>query len=814
MLDSVTKKRIDDLRNILVGKIPSPQSQVEQITTGLIYKFMYDMDNEAIEMGGVPSFFVEEFEKYSWKHLFNKKLEGVKRVKLYSEAIENLYNNPNAPAIFREIFKNSFLPFKEPSTLNMFLKEINEFHYSNSEQLGDAYEYLLSFMGAQGDAGQFRTPRHIIDFIIEIVNPKKNETILDPACGTSGFLISSYKHILNQNTQTRIGDKLTASERKQIGDNLIGYDIDPAMSRISLVNMYLHNFASPNISEYDTLSSESKWNEYFDVILANPPFFSPTGGIKPHSRFGVKSTRAEVLFVDYIIEHLKPNGRSGIIVPEGVIFQNGSAYKTIRKKLIEDCLVGVISLPVGVFQPYSGVKTSILLLDKDFGKKTEEIFFANVNNDGFSLNSHRSPIKENDLPNLIDEFVNWSKGYEFSGNNSVLIRKTEILSNSDFSLSLNTYAKQKDFESEFPIIDLGEVCNFEGGTQPPKSTFIQEEKDGYIRLIQTRDYKSDRFKVYIPITERHKTCNSTDVMIGRYGPPVFQILRGLSGAYNVALMKCLPNKEKLLEGWLFYLLKSDTVQDRIISLSERVRQSGVRPDDLKSQKIPLPPIEIQQKFINELDGYQKIINGCQEVVDNYKPTIEIDPSSKFVELRELVGVNNGNTLTMFDAEGDLAGIKVSDMNLYENQVNIVTSNKKVNQKRFNQKNILPVGSIIFPKRGAAIATNKKRITKIPCVIDNNCMGLTVKSKDLLPEYLFNFLCGFDLTTISKSAGIPLINNPDILSVKIPLPSIEIQSLISANIQKERELIEGSKKLSKIYTDKIQNKINQAWNKNL
>ena len=281
MLDSVTKKRIDDLRNILVGKIPSPQSQVEQITTGLIYKFMHDMDNEAIEMGGVPSFFIDEYEKYSWKHLFNTKLGGVEKVKLYSDAIENLYNNPNAPSMFREIFKNSFLPFKDPSTLNMFLKEINEFHYSNSEQLGNAYEYLLSFMGSQGDAGQFRTPRHIIDFIIQIVNPQKNETILDPACGTSGFLISTYKHILTQNTQARIGDKLNASERKRIGDNLIGYDIDPSMTRISLVNMYLHNFASPNISEYDTLSSEDKWNDKLYHLCA--PTFE-YGGKKKSGR--------------------------------------------------------------------------------------------------------------------------------------------------------------------------------------------------------------------------------------------------------------------------------------------------------------------------------------------------------------------------------------------------------------------------------------------------------------------------------------------------------------------------------------------------
>ena len=197
MLDSDTRRKIDTLRNILVGKIPNPQTQVEQITTGLIYKFMDDMDQESIEMGGEGSFFVGDYEKYAWKNLLDPKLSGVDKVKLYSDAIEGMYLNPSAPQLFRDMFRNAFLPFKDPSTLNMFLKEINEFHYSHSEKLGDAFEYLISIMGSQGDAGQFRTPRHIIDFIVEVVNPQKNETILDPACGTAGFLISSYKHILS-----------------------------------------------------------------------------------------------------------------------------------------------------------------------------------------------------------------------------------------------------------------------------------------------------------------------------------------------------------------------------------------------------------------------------------------------------------------------------------------------------------------------------------------------------------------------------------------------------------------------------------------
>ena len=155
----------------------------------------------------------------------------------------------------------------------------------------------------------------------------------------------------------------------RLADNFKGYDISPDMVRLSLVNMYLHGFADPHISEYDTLTSEENWNDYADVILANPPFMSPKGGIRPHNRFSVQSKRSEVLFVDYMAEHLTPAGRAGIIVPEGIIFQSQNAHKQLRKMLVEEYLVAVVSLPAGVFNPYSGVKTSILILDKVLAKK-------------------------------------------------------------------------------------------------------------------------------------------------------------------------------------------------------------------------------------------------------------------------------------------------------------------------------------------------------------------------------------------------------------------------------------------------------------
>lgn len=196
---------------------------------------------------------------------------------LYSEAIVKLNINPNIPQLFRDIFKNAYLPYRDPETLKLFLKTINEFKYDHSEMLGDAFEYLLSVLGSQGDAGQFRTPRHIIDFIVQILEPKKGESICDPACGTAGFLISSYNYIVEQNTRKSKGDLLTPDDRKKMIENFVGYDISPDMVRLSLVNMYLHGFTTPKIYEYDTLTSEEKWNEHFDVFIANPPFMTPKG---------------------------------------------------------------------------------------------------------------------------------------------------------------------------------------------------------------------------------------------------------------------------------------------------------------------------------------------------------------------------------------------------------------------------------------------------------------------------------------------------------------------------------------------------------
>ncbi len=183
MLDADTKGRIDSARDILVGKVPDPKSQVEQITIALIYKFMDDMDRQSEEFGGKASFFSGEFRMYAWNKLMDPRLGGHERLLLYAEGIEKMNENKKIPQLFRDIFRGVFLPYRDPQTLHLFLKEIDGFNYDHSERLGDAYEYLLAVLGSQGEAGQFRTPRHLIDFIVAIVDPQKHETVLIPPAG-------------------------------------------------------------------------------------------------------------------------------------------------------------------------------------------------------------------------------------------------------------------------------------------------------------------------------------------------------------------------------------------------------------------------------------------------------------------------------------------------------------------------------------------------------------------------------------------------------------------------------------------------------
>lgn len=232
MLTAETKRRLDACRGVLVGKLPLPTDQIELITLALIYKFMDDLDEESVKLGGKRSFFVGPLEKYRWRALLPQTVSADERMNLFAEGIEAIGKAEYLPALFRDIFRNSFLKFRDGRILTLFLNEVNGFVYSHSEELGNAFEYLLKTMGIQAENGQFRTPRHIIDFMVACLDPQPSDRILDPACGTGGFLVSCYKHILAQHTSpgsTIAGDKLTHDQRQKVYSNLTGYDVTDLM---------------------------------------------------------------------------------------------------------------------------------------------------------------------------------------------------------------------------------------------------------------------------------------------------------------------------------------------------------------------------------------------------------------------------------------------------------------------------------------------------------------------------------------------------------------------------------------------------------
>ena len=864
MLDTQTKRRIDDCRDILVGKLPDPKAQIEQITIGLIYKFMDDMDKEAIELGGQAKFFsdykvpdpefpndrskdkIVEFSKYAWDKLLHPKVTATEMLTLYSEAIEGMEKNPNIPQLFRDIFNNAYLPYRDPETLKLFLKTIGEFEYTHSEKLGDAFEYLLSVMGSQGDAGQFRTPRHIIDFLVAIIDPDKNDTILDPACGTAGFLISAFKHILLKYSKdnkellnifqynqlekkpfNNLGDQLTPDDRKKLIQNFTGYDISPDMVRLSLVNLYLHEFNTPNIHEYDTLSSEDRWNETADNIFANPPFMSPKGGIRPHKKFSISSTRSEVLFVDYIAEHLNINGKAGIIVPEGIIFQSGTAYKELRKMLVDNFLYAVVSLPAGVFNPYSGVKTSILLMDKEISNKRNEILFVKIDNDGYNLGAQRTAIKGSQLEKAIKLTHQFVKSGEIEDTLIAhLVNKNEIATNGEYNLSGDRYKIKESTNSNFelvPIEDLFESIrngrNVEQFDQIGKYrvTRIQTISDGTVDLEKTK-WTND-------IVPEDYFMNDGDILLSHINSiehlAKSAIFKGITEpvVHGINLVRFKPDKNKIIPEFASAIFKSDIFIEKAKTFAQKaVNQASLRIADLKSIQIPLPPLYIQKDIVTELIGYQKIIEGAKTVLANYKSKIDIAPEWDIVELDSIVQIISGFGFNSFDFSEDnpIRCIKITNVGVRE-FVDDDSSRLPEPYLKEYSRYVVNTGDLVISLTRTIISSGLK-VAIVPdswdsTLVNQRVAGIKPTEKSNI-EYVYHYLCSdFVFNYVeeqSRSLMQPNLSITDLKKLPIPIPPIEIQNEIVNQIKIEQQLVNANKELIEIFEQKIKDKISKVW----
>lgn len=827
MLTKDIKKTIDNARDVLVGKIPNPQAQIEQITIAMIYKFMDDMDIETVELGGNREFFIEELSEYAWSKVMSPQLGNEARMNLYTEALDKLQLSNRIPKLFRDIFKGAYLPFRDGQTLTLFLKEINDLSYSNSENLGNGFEYLLSIMGSQGDAGQFRTPRHIIDFIVDIVKPTKTDTILDPACGTAGFLISAYKFI--QKTAEDTKQPLTPKERTSLTENIQGYDISPDMVKLALVNMYLHKFKNPKIYEYDTLTQDTRWDNYFDCILANPPFMTPKGGIQPHNKFGVKANRSEVLFVDYIMEHLNSTGRAGVIVPEGIVFQSANAYKELRKKLVdENYLYAVVSLPSGIFQPYSGVKTSILFMDRQLAKKSDKVLFVEIQNDGFDLGAQRRPIDKNDLPKALELINKWQNSInaqtEFSADSKMItiVEKSKLAENEEYNLTASRYKVAQDFSNcKWDMVKLGDVCELKRGFAFKSEDYVSSGILNFrVTNIGNNGAPDLTDSKYLPenflIKYADYQLSEGDfliVMVGATTGKVGYITKDMLPALlNQNMWKFVPDEKKLNKRFLYFLMKHRAVIQRQGGARDYLKQA-----DFILQQIPLPPLEVQEEIVKELDGYQAVIDGAQKVVDNWKPILPINQNWEKVKFEELYLLPSKNGLTKPTAiRGN--GYKMINMGeLFQynkiGDIPMALVPLSENEKKLND---IQVGDLLFARQSLVVSGAGKCsiVVNVPeyTTFESHIIRVRLNKELVNPMFYYYYLQSDNspvksIINYQNQAGI---KGSDLAKITVIMPSLEEQNQIVAKIEKEEKAIEECKKLIELHQEKINTKIQSIW----
>jgi type I restriction enzyme M protein len=466
------RQRVDQLMNILyAGGVNNPMDSIEQISYLMFLRLLTEKDDVLATLDKkYARVFSGKWARFAWGNFVT--LTGDALFNAIRDAIESLHELPGLTDTGKLLFSRATLKIYDRPTLRAVVQGIHNLDLAAHEGhdiKGDMYEYLLSKLSLSGTNGQFRTPRHIIDMMVTLVNPQPGQLICDPACGTAGFLISAFNHILRRHTKPADlrrgiidGTLLKSAQWKFLEEQAFtGFDNDANMVKIGILNLYLHQLEKARLSLMNPLTTGfggAYPGKMFDVILANPPF---AGKVQDESiladlNYKLNTRATELLFLKWFIDHLTSNGRAGVIVPNGVLFGSTNAATSLRELLLTECdLQAVISLPSGVFKPYSGVGTAALIFQK--GKPTQSVWFYDITADGFSLDDKRTPIDANDIP---DVHAKWSKQEE--GPNSYRVPIEKIREN-DWSLAAGLYkpVKTEIVKHDAPAEILSDVLKLE-----------------------------------------------------------------------------------------------------------------------------------------------------------------------------------------------------------------------------------------------------------------------------------------------------------------------------------------------------------------
>lgn len=458
MITGELKTKVDGIWDIFWSNgVSNPLTVIEQLTYLMFIKILDDNETrrernaELLGESVTDPIFDAEHQNCRW-HIFRNYEPDA----MYENMVQNVFPfikgelGSNKDTAFAKYMKDAILVVSNARTLTRIVDKLEEIDLSNKDIMGDVYEYLLSKLATSGQNGQFRTPRHIIKMMVDLMQPTPEDTICDPAMGSAGFICMAAQYI-KDHYKTEL---MRADVQQRFQTTMFtGHDTDSTMMRIGAMNMMLHGVEAPNISQLDSLSEDNEERDTYTLIMANPPFKGSLDKetIAKDLRSTVSTTKTELLFLALFLKSLKVGGRCASIVPDGVLFGSQKAHKAIRKELIENNrLVAVISMPSGVFKPYAGVSTAILIFTRTDNGGTDNVWFYDMQADGFSLDDKREPIKDNDIPDIIERLHNLDAEEDRARTEkSFMVPVQEIIDN-DYDLSINKYKEIVYEKVEYP----------------------------------------------------------------------------------------------------------------------------------------------------------------------------------------------------------------------------------------------------------------------------------------------------------------------------------------------------------------------------
>lgn len=472
MVTGSFKNKIDRIWEVFwTGGITNPLTVIEQITYLLFLKGLEDTqarrEKEAELFGGALQnpIYSNETKHLRWSYF--KELEAEQMFELFTAPdgvfnfIKNLHGDNESS--FSRYMKDALFLIQSPRILQKVVDMLDDVPMEDLDTKGDVYEYLLSKLSTSGQNGQFRTPRHIIDMMVELTKPTPDDTVVDPACGTAGFLVSINNYLRKNHKEIFTDVKLNKHFNN---DMFFGHDMDTTMLRIGAMNMMLHGVENPNIDYRDSLSEQNLDADRYSLVLANPPF---KGSLDYESCAKsllkvCKTKKTELLFLALILRSLRLGGRCGVIVPDGVLFGSSTAHKDIRKELVDNQrLQAVISMPSGVFKPYAGVSTAVLLFTKTNDGGTDKVWFYDMQNDGFSLDDKRAKIEGSDINDIIKRFHNHEAEVKRERTEQSFCVPVDEIRENAYDLSINRYKEivYEEVQYDEPKVILKRIKDLE-----------------------------------------------------------------------------------------------------------------------------------------------------------------------------------------------------------------------------------------------------------------------------------------------------------------------------------------------------------------